>query len=174
MPDPLRYPIGTVAEALAAPQAFETSRGEIAAFPQLLRARVEGLTPEQLTARYRPGSWTVRQLVHHCADSHAHALLRVKRALTQAPRADVYGYDEAATAELPDYNLPLAPALAQLEGLHARFAALLAGLTAEQRHASYFHHGDQRDVTVAEAATTYAWHGRHHLAHIALALTNPR
>jgi len=171
MSDPLRYPLGTLAEALAKPQSFEQSRSDIAAFPSLIRQRVQGLTPKQLRAQYRPDSWNIRQLVHHCADSHAHALLRIKRALVETPPVSIYGYDEAATATLADYTLPVEPSLLQLEGLHERLAALLAALTSAQREAGYFHHEQKRTFSVIDAATTYAWHGRHHLAHIDLALS---
>ena len=169
MNDPLRYPIGTMQQALAQPIDYETARQEIAAFPSLLRERVEHLKPKELQRQYRENSWTIRQLVHHCADSHSHALLRIKRALTQ-PEAQIYGYNEGPTAELPDYNLPIESTLLQLDGLHARFAALLAGITAAQRQATYYHTGEQRTFTVEQAAQVYAWHGKHHLAHINLAL----
>ena len=168
----LRYPVGTFAEALATATAYEEDVREIARFPERVKTAAGGLSPKQLTQRYRPGSWDIRRVVHHCADSHLVALGRVRRALTQdGPRVD--GYDEAATAELPDYTLPLAPTLALLTGLHARFAALLAALTPEQRRRTYFHTGEGRAFTVAEAARVYAWHGRHHLAHVELALTQP-
>ena len=168
----LRYPVGTFAEALSAPSRYDEDVREIASFPERVATAVEGLTPKQLTQQYRPGSWDIRQVVHHCADSHLVALGRVKRALTQnEPRVD--GYDEAATAELPDYTLPLAPTLALLSGLHAHFAGLLSALTVEQRRRTYFHTGEQRAFTVTEAARVYAWHGRHHLAHVKLALTQP-
>ena len=168
----LRYPLGTFAEALATETVYEADVRDIAGFPERVKTAVGGLSPKQLTQRYRPGSWDIRQLVHHCADSHLVAIGRVKRALTQdGPRVD--GYDEAATAQLPDYTLPLAPTLDLLTGLHAHFAGLLAALTPGQRRRTYFHTGEARAFTVTEAARVYAWHGRHHLAHVKLALTQP-
>lgn len=167
-----RYPVGTFSEALAAATEYEADVREIAGFPERVKTAVGGLSAKQLTQRYRPGSWTITQVVHHCADSHATALLRVKRALTQdAPT--VRGYDEAATARLADYGLPLTPTLAWLEGLHAHFAALLAAATADQRQRTYFHAEQHRAFTLAEAARVYAWHGRHHLAHVKLATLEP-
>ena len=164
-----RYPIGTSEEALAKPLDYETARAEIAAFPQRLRERLRALTDQQLRAQYRPGSWNVRQLVHHCADSHMHALLRTKRALTE-PEARIHGYLQAPTATLPDYTLPVEPSLLILDGVHAHFAALLAALTSEQCDRGYFHAENQRAYRIPEIAALYAWHGRHHLAHIELAL----
>ena len=171
-PDP-HYPLGTLAAALAAPpRDFPDCVWTIARFPEEVRNAVEGLSPKQLRRRYRPGSWTVRQVVHHCADSHQHAMMRVKWALT-APAGvvpEVAGYDEAACAELPDYGLPLAPTLRLLDGLHAHFAALLDGLDERQRARTYFHTGHGRAFSVAQTAVMYDWHCRHHLAHVRIAL----
>lgn len=167
-----RYPVGTFPEALATPTDYDADVREIGSFPERVKTAVGGLSAKQLSRRYRPGSWTIQQVVHHCADSHATALLRVKRALTEEGPT-VQGYDEAATATLPDYGLPLAPTLQHLDGLHVHFAALLAALTPEQRLRTYFHAEQQRAFTVAEAARVYAWHGRHHLAHVKLATLEP-
>ena len=168
----LRFPVGTFAEALAATPDYEAAVREIADFPIRLRELVAHLADDDLARTYRPGGWTVRQLVHHCADSHAHALLRTKRALAKETAA-VAGYAEAPTAELPDYDLPVAPALAMLDGLHARFAALLRGITVDQRRLTYRHLEHARDFSVAQTAQVYAWHGRHHLAHVRIALGEP-
>ncbi len=167
-----RYPTGTMAEALATPTDYIADVKEIGSFPERVKSVVTGLSPKQLTQQYRAGSWTIPTLVHHCADSHMTAILRVKRALTET-EARVDGYDEAATATLPDYTLPLDATLPLLVGLHARFVGLLAGLSEEQRLRTYFHTGEQRTFTVAEAARVYAWHGRHHLAHMKLAAFEP-
>ena len=167
-----RYPVGTFAEALATPTDYDADVREIASFLERVKTAVGGLSAKQLRQRYRPGSWDISQVVHHCADSHATALLRVKRALTE-DTPTIQGYDQDATAQLPDYGLPLAPSLALLEGLHARFAALLSAISPEQRRRAYFHAGEGRAFSVAEAARVYAWHGRHHLAHIKLASMEP-
>ena len=156
-------------DAVAAPPAYDDCVRHIAEFPERLRARVEGLSDEQLAAQYRPASWTVRQVVHHCADSHMHAITRAKRALTE-DQPTIHGYEEHPTAYLPDYALPLAPTLALLDGLHVRFAALLGGLTPQQRARTYFHAGNGRDFSLADHAAMYSWHGRHHLAHVEIAL----
>ena len=176
MTDPqhgLRYPLGTLAEALAdPPHDYDHCVWTIARFPREVRNAVEGLSPKQLGRRYRPGSWTVRQVVHHCADSHQHAMMRVKWALTAAPGEipKVSGYDEAACAELADYALDLEPTLCLLDGLHARFAAVLGALDEEAQARSYYHRGHGRPFSVAETAVMYDWHSRHHLAHVRLAL----
>lgn len=173
-PNPdLRYPLGTLAEALAdPPHDYDHCVWTIARFPREVRNTVEGLSPKQLTRRYRPGSWTVRQVVHHCADSHQHALMRVKWALTAQAGAvpKVVGYDERATAELADYRLDLEPTLCLLDGLHARFAAVLGALDEDGQASRYFHTGHGRAFTVAETAVMYDWHCRHHLAHVRVAL----
>ena len=174
IPDDPRYPLGTLAEALAAPpHDYEHCVWTIARFPREVRNLVEGLSPKQLRRQYRPGSWSVRQVVHHCADSHQHAMMRVKWALTAADGGElprVAGYDEAATAELADYELELEPTLDLLDGLHARFAHLLGSLDEEQQARSYFHLGHGRAFSVADTAVMYDWHCRHHLAHVRLAL----
>ena len=167
-----QYPVGTFAEALAAATDYDEDVREIAGFPERVKTAVGGLSAKQLSQQYRPGSWDITQLVHHCADSHATALLRIKRALTE-DTPTVQGYDQAATATLPDYGLPLAPTLELLTGLHAHFAALLAAASPEQRTRAYFHAGEQRAFTVTEAVRLYAWHGRHHLAHVKLATFEP-
>ena len=167
----LRYPIGDMDEALASPPPYAERLSHLRAFPNKLKTLVSDLTPAQLAATYRANSWTVRQLVHHCADSHAHALLRVKWALTEDV-PEIRGYDEGPTATLPDYNLPIAVSLSQLRGIHTRLSHLLGQLSDEQCNRAYLHLGHQKQFTVDQTATMYAWHGRHHLAHIRLALAS--
>lgn len=167
-----RYPTGTMEAALAADTDYTADVKEIGSFPERVKSVLSGLSPKQLTQQYREGSWTIPTLVHHCADSHMHAYLRTKRALTEEQPA-VAPYDEGPTAELPDYTLPLDATLLLLSGLHTRFVGLLAGLTAEQRARQYLHTGQNRLFSVTEVARLYAWHGRHHLAHMKLAAFEP-
>lgn len=166
MTDTLAYPIGRwdAPAAVAAADLVEI-RARIAALPDQLRAAVEGLDDAQLATPYRPDGWTVRQVVHHLADSHLNAYLRIKLGLTEhQPR--INAYDQNAWAMLPDLALvPIQASLDLLSGLHARWAALLGTLSAEQWMRQYLHpeNGLQRLDVVAHH---YAWHGDHHMTQI--------
>jgi hypothetical protein len=128
---------------------------------------VEALTGDQLAATYRPGGWTLRQVVHHVPDSHVNAYVRCKWALTEdAP--DIKTYFEERWAELPDgASAPPAVSLALLEAVHARWVLLLRGLDDAQR-AKTLRHPEWGAISVAALAGMYAWHGRHHQAHLRL------
>jgi hypothetical protein len=164
--DALRYPIGRfTAPAEVTPALLAEWIAELDRLPGALAAAVHGLTPAQLDALYRPGGWTVRQVVHHVADSHTHALVRTKQALAEdAPL--VLPYDERAWATLPDVEaVPVGDALAFLDALHRRWTGLLRALDEDALRRPYVH-AEDGPVTVAEAAGRYAWHGHHHLAHV--------
>lgn len=161
----LRYPIGRWAQPDSAPETAARLIGDLAVAPTHLRAAVAGLTDAQLDTPYRDGGWTVRQVVHHVADSHMHAYARTKLALTEeAPLVAVY--DEARWAELPDVRLPVEPSLALLDALHARWVAVLRPLGAAELARPY-RHPEQGLVPVRTALAIYAWHGAHHTAHVA-------
>ena len=166
--DALRYPTGRFDAPASplAPDAFAAAVSEIAAFPAALRAATEALPDATLDTPYRAGGWTVRQTVHHIADSHANAVLRVKWALTETDPA-VLAYDEAAWAELPDARLPVEVSLRLVEALHTRWVAVLQTLTPADR-ARRFVHPVNGPTPLDRAVAMYAWHGRHHLAHIGL------
>jgi hypothetical protein len=138
----------------------------IAAAPAALRAAVAGLSDAQLDTPYRPGGWTVRQVVHHVPDSHLNAYVRIRLALTENTPT-IKPYEEARWAELPDARtLPIEASLVLLEGLHVRWVALLGGLGAADG-ARQFHHPEHgRLITVDELIAMYAWHGEHHVAHV--------
>lgn len=137
----------------------------IAAAPAALRAAVLGLSDAQLDTPYRPGGWTVRQVVHHVPDSHMNAYVRFKLAVTEdAPT--IKPYDEAAWAELADVKaVPVATSLALLDALHARWVALLASL-GDADWARTFRHPELGLVPLEKNLALYAWHGRHHVAHV--------
>ncbi len=138
---------------------------ELADLPRAARALVAGLSEAQLATPFRPGGWTVRQVVHHVADSHANALLRVRWALTE-DRPTIKPFDENAWAELDDARTaPLEPSLRILDGVHARLAALLSSLGPADL-ARPFVHPETGPSTVSGLAALYAWHGAHHLAQI--------
>lgn len=162
----LQYPIG---QCERVKNATDAQRGAfidtIAAAPASLAAAVAGLTPAQLDTPYRPGGWTIRQVVHHLPDSHMNAYVRFKLALTEDVPT-IKPYDEARWAELPDVkSTPIETSLALLENLHRRWVVLLCALTTDD-WARRFNHPDLGPFTLDTTVQLYAWHGRHHVAHI--------
>jgi hypothetical protein len=162
----LRYPIGTHSLKLAlSDEERRTAIEQIAELPARMKTAVAGLTSEQMETPYRPGGWTVRQVVHHLADSHMHAFLRFKLALTEN-EPTIKPYDEARTAELADSReLPAEVSLLLLDSLHCRWAALLRGMRPGE-FARRLNHPERGIVSLDGLTGDYAWHGRHHVAHI--------
>lgn len=162
----LRYPIGNFKWEGAATE--EKRRQFIAAIeeaPAQLRAAVEGLSAEQLDTPYRPGGWTVRQLTHHVPDSHLNAYIRFKLALTE-DEPTIKPYDEKLWAELADsQTTPIEASLTLLESLHRRWVVLLRSLGPAE-FARQFRHPERGAMTLDQTLGLYAWHGRHHVAHI--------
>jgi hypothetical protein len=162
----LQYPIGKFErpESISA----DHRRGwieDLVRAPAALRLAVAGLSDSQLDTPYRPGGWTVRQVVHHLPDSHLNAYTRFKLALTEETPV-IKPYDEASWAELPDSRLPVEPSLQLLASLHERWTALLRGLKEEHFGRGFHHPGHGRVVRLDETLGIYAWHGRHHTAHV--------
>ena len=138
---------------------------DIAAMPEKLRQAVSGLSPAQVDTPYREGGWTVRQVVHHLADSHMNSLVRFKLALSES-NPTIKPYNQAAWAEMADVRgVDIAHSLVLLDGLHARWTALLTSLKAEEYQRT-FNHPENGPTTLDRALQTYAWHCRHHVAHI--------
>ena len=162
----LKYPIGrfTIPQVIDA-EAIQQAIQHIAALPKELFQAASSLTPAQLDSPYRPGGWTVRQLLHHCADSHGNAFFRFKHALTEE-NPSIKPYDEGAWANLPDATLPAELALDMLRLVHVKWVHLLQHMTQADFARSYYHPEKQRTQTLAEVTLMYAWHGKHHLAHI--------
>lgn len=162
----LRYPIGPfVPVDRLSPQERKAAIVAIAAFPQELVRAVTGLSDERLDTPYRPGGWTVRQVVHHLPDSHLNAYVRFRLALTE-DEPTIKPYSEERWAELPDARSgPIALSLGLLAGVHARWVALLEALPEAGFARSYVHPDDGRR-TLDRTLALYVWHGRHHLAHI--------
>jgi uncharacterized damage-inducible protein DinB len=160
--DELRYPIGRFNPAAAGSRAnqIETLRR----LPERLRAAVDGLDASQLDTPYRDGGWTVRQLVHHVADSHGNSYMRIKMALTESDPV-IFAYDEAAWAKLPDSKMPIEASLPMIDALHARLVTLLETMT-EADYQKTFRHPERGQVTLANNLALYDWHSRHHTAHI--------
>ena len=166
MTDDLRYPIGPLKTA---EHLDETARREaiaaIAATPTQLRAAVLGLTEEQLDTPYRPGGWTVRQVVHHVPDSHMNAYVRFKLALTEDV-PPIKPYAEALWAELPDTRLtPPEVSLSLLDHLHERWVNILRNMTPEDFDRK-LQHPEKGLLTLDAMLSLYSWHGRHHVAHV--------
>ncbi len=162
----LSYPIGKFDFARpVAPESVPELIGQVAAAPARFRDAVRGLTESQLDTPYRPGGWSVRQVVHHVADSHMNSYIRFRLALTETtPPAK--GYDQTKWAELPDARTaPVEVSLGLLENLHLRWVALLRAMTAED-FSRVFIHSEQGPMRLDTNLALYAWHGRHHAAHI--------
>jgi uncharacterized damage-inducible protein DinB len=137
----------------------------IAAAPAKLRTAVKGLSDSQLDTPYRPDGWTVRQLVHHVADSHMNAYTRFRLALTEN-NPTIKPYTEAAWAELPDARtMPIAVSLDLLDAMHERLNNLLRAVPAES-FARTLNHPENGPMTLDTLLGIYAWHGRHHTAHV--------
>jgi hypothetical protein len=162
----LSYPIGKFHFQRALTEDQKAALiGEIAETPAKLRAAVKGLSESQLDTPYRPGGWTVRQVTHHVPDSHMNAYVRFKLALTEDEPA-IKAYEQQLWAELPDTKeTPIEVSLAMLDSLHDRWVRLLRSITPEQWKRS-FRHPELGLVTLERNLGIYAWHGKHHVAHI--------
>ncbi|MGC5325920.1 YfiT family bacillithiol transferase [Brevibacillus sp. SYSU BS000544] len=161
----LRYPIGTFEWAGEA-SAEQMSKwiDEIEAIPTQLRLAVKGLSPEQLDTPYRPDGWTLRQVVHHVADSHMNSYIRFKLALTE-DEPTIKPYEEASWAELADSAQPVEVSLTLLDALHERWIVLLRSMSPEDFKRSFIH-PQNGVVSLTHATGLYSWHGRHHIAHV--------
>jgi uncharacterized damage-inducible protein DinB len=161
----LRFPIGefVTPEALTSVQRHQAIDGIATATSQLQDA-VAGLSAGQLDVPYRPGGWSVRQVVHHLPDSHMNSYVRLKLALTEE-EPTIRTYDEARWAELPDSAAPVELSIDLLGALHRRWVLLLRSLK-DAQWSRRFRHPDLGVMRVDELVAYYDWHGRHHVAHI--------
>lgn len=132
--------------------------------PFFLREAIMDLNDEQLDTSYRPGGWSVRQVVHHLPDSHLNSYIRFKLALTE-DNPTIKPYKEDKWAELPDSKLPVEVSLKLLEGLHSRWVSLLQSLSPNDLEKTFFH-PESGKVSLGFTIGLYAWHCQHHLAHI--------
>ena len=162
----LSYPIGKFHfEGVLTDDQKKALIGEIAEASAELRAAVKGLSEAQLDTPYRPGRWTVRQVTHHVPDSHMNAYIRFKLALTENEPA-IKAYEQQLWAELADTReTPIEVSLAMLDSLHDRWVRLLRSITPEQWKRA-FRHPELGLVTLERNLALYAWHGKHHVAHI--------
>ncbi len=165
MSDP-RYPIGKfIFNGPPDEKELHKLIDDIEQAPAALRAAIQGLSPEQIETPYRDGGWTVRQVVHHVPDSHMNAYIRFRMALTEdAPT--VKPYMEDRWAELPDVqSTPLEVSLSLLDSMHTRWVSLLRAI-GPQEWKRTFNHPELGSVPLDKSLGLYAWHGRHHVAHI--------
>jgi len=164
MSDP-RYPIGKWPKEPFTPEHKKQWVDDVAAAPARLRAAVEGLSPQQLDTPYRDGGWTVRQVVHHVPESHMNAYIRFKLALTEdVPTIKPYMEDRwAQTGDVS--KTPIEVSMALLDNLHERWVILLHSLN-DQDFARKFRHPELGELTLGLNLGLYAWHGKHHVAHI--------
>jgi len=163
----LKYPIGKFeAPKEITAEMLSSFIQDISLFPSRLRQETANLSSTQLDSPYRPEGWTIRQLVHHCADSHMNSLIRFKLALTEE-NPTIKPYFEDRWAELPDgRDLPVEPSVKMLEGIHERWTHLLNSLSPEQLARTYIHPEQDRELRLDHTIALYAWHCRHHLAHV--------
>lgn len=161
----LRYPIGKFSyDKSSRPRKISEWIADIDRLPDRLENAVLNLSEEQLNTPYREGGWTVQQVVHHLADSHINAFIRVKLLLTEN-KPDVTAYDEKKWAELRDNQLPIEVSLNIIRGVHKRWVRVLE-FVSEDEWQKTLNHPENGVMDLKLLTAHYAWHGNHHLAHI--------
>lgn len=166
----LRFPIGTFHK----PDDITTEHvtkwiTAIVSLPKSIEDLTSNLSEDELNYKYRPEGWTIRQVVHHCADSHINSITRFKLALTEH-RPTIKPYFEDRFAQLADYNQPLDDSISILKGVHNKLGILLNGLETNDLKREFIHPEYKKVYSIAETIGIYAWHSNHHLAHIKQAL----
>lgn len=162
----LKYPVGKFDWSVeVSEQARNQAIRKIAALPSRLRAVVANLSDEQLNTPYRSEGWTVRQVVHHLADSHMNAYIRFKLALTE-DNPIIKPYAETEWAKLPDSRLAPEVSLSLLEGVHKRWTTIMDFMNETQWELGFTHPEHNRFMVLNKAVAMYAWHCEHHMAHI--------
>jgi hypothetical protein len=166
--DALRYPVGKF--SMQPEYSFEEVQKNIQLIrelPGLLEAALKNCTHEQLDTPYRDGGWTIRQVIHHLADSHLNAFIRIKWALTESNPV-IKAYDEKLWAETPETKADPSLSINLLNALHAKWVALLNGFAPEDFKKTFIHPASGKEVPMDRQIALYAWHGLHHLGHIKL------
>lgn len=167
----LRYPIGKVEDQLFSSkgpysqEARDAYLRDIKSLPSLLEDSVRNLDEAQLRTPYRPGGWTVQQLIHHVADSHMNAYTRFKLALTE-DNPTIKPYKQEGWANLSDHHLPVNISLTLLHALHTRWHEIMKNMTEADWQRTIYHPEQKRNISLWDLAGTYAWHGKHHTAHV--------
>ncbi len=165
MSEDLRFPIGKFdSDFEVAPELRSSFIKTISDLPKVLNEAVQGLDDDQLDTEYRPEGWTIRQVVHHIADSHLNSYCRFKLALTEDVPT-IRPYDEASWAELADNKMPLDVSFKIIEGIHARWTEMLNSLSDEDFKRK-LNHPESGEWTIEKFLGLYDWHSKHHTAHI--------
>ncbi|MCX8489724.1 MAG: putative metal-dependent hydrolase [Cyclobacteriaceae bacterium] len=166
LPDPDRYPIGKFKPATAyTSQEITDFISRIEALPGKLTDVVSGLNDDQLDTPYREGGWSIRQVIHHIADSHINAYIRIKWTLTEDGPV-IKAYNEKSWAETPETKLPLAISINLLQALHIKFVALAKRIPHTHLSKYFIHPDTKKEISLGQLLGMYAWHGDHHLAHV--------
>ncbi|WP_174887672.1 YfiT family bacillithiol transferase [Cohnella herbarum] len=163
----LRYPIGQFEhEDEITPQRRQEWITEISSLPTKLASALEGLGKDQLNTPYRPDGWTIRQVAHHIADSHLNSFTRFKLALTEE-QPTIRPYYEDRWALLDDTTkAPVELSTTLIAALHERWVMLLRSMSEQDYARTFYHPGSKLTIRLDYALGSYAWHGRHHVAHI--------
>lgn len=162
----LRYPVGKYEPQPYSPQQLAAWLNDIQFLPQAIENAIHDLDEAQLQTPYRPGGWTVHQLVHHVADSHMNAYIRFKLGLSE-DNPTIKPYEEKRWAEMADTkNLPVNISITLLYALHARWYELLKNITEKEFERTVVHPEHARQMTLWFLLGLYAWHSKHHVAHI--------
>ncbi|MGB7527200.1 YfiT family bacillithiol transferase [Sphingobacterium cellulitidis] len=162
----LRYPIGKFSQPEHINQeTIDSWIKTIAKFPEYLRNEIQKLQDKDFELTYREGGWTIRQLIHHCADSHMNSFIRFKLALTE-DTPTIKTYKEDLWANLPDSNMPIESSMKILDGLHQRWATLLSNLSQQDLKKQFRNPESNKTISIETAIGIYAWHCNHHLTHI--------
>ena len=164
----LKYPIGRfkLPEVITTDQ-LESAITYIRNYPILIKNACENLDETYLNLAYRPGGWTVKQVIHHVADSHMNAFIRFKLALTEKNPV-IKPYLEQEWAVLADMNLDISHSLDIIASVHLKWATILDAMKDDEFERCYFHPESKSLVSLKEACLLYHWHGEHHLGHIQL------
>ena len=162
----LRYPIGQYEPKPYSEELYAERLSDIKFLPGLLEKAIENLDAHQLNTPYRDGGWTVKQVIHHVADSHMNALSRVKFTLTE-DNPTIMGYDEEAWAKTAEYEqLPINISLTMIHTIQAKLHCLFANAKGADWERTYIHSHSKKQFNLWYLMGTYAWHGKHHAAHI--------
>lgn len=164
----LKYPVGPFAEPASYSKEFlKDCIYQIKVLPAAVRELVTGRTEGQMNISYRFGGWTFRQIIHHLADSHIHGLIRIKYTLAEM-NPTVSPFEEADWALLPDYSLPVECSLKMLEGIHQHMVCLFENCSDKDWERTYIHPSTGKENSLRKLLAIYTWHGKHHLAHLKL------
>jgi len=164
--DALRYPIGKfAAQETYTPAEIKLNIGRIESLPAKIEEIAKSLSAKQLEIPYRDGGWTAKQVLHHISDSHLNAYIRTKWTLTEETPL-IKAYNEKDWALTPETKFDPSISIALLKALHAKWAALLHTLSANDLQKAFVHPETKKEVTLERQIATYAWHGEHHLGHL--------